>query len=124
MKYILKNIISDPVLFVLFSYKFRISHFLICIVLSLSILNIIQYYKYFNPGYNNEFDLVKKAQKHKDLIIEKTNKILKNKEKWIEFNRINSIIHFILLILALLFNKSSIVSNFINYIFVILLIQQ
>ena len=124
MKDLLNKIISDPILFYLFSYKIRISHSLIGIMLCLGILNIINYYRYFNPGYNYEFDPIKRAEKHEILIIKKTEKILKNKEKWIEFNNINSIVYFILFILAVLFNKSSIVSNLINYLFIILLIQQ
>ena len=124
MKDLLNKIISDPILFHLFSYKIRISHSLIGIMLCLGILNIINFYTYFNPGYNYEFDTIKRAKKHENLIIKKTEKILKNKKKWIEFNNINSIVYFILFILAVLFNKSSMVSNLINYLFIILLIQQ
>ena len=124
MKDLLNYIISDPILFHLFSYKIRISHSLIGIMLCLTILNIINYDKYFKPGYNYEYNSVKRAIRNEELTKLKTKKIKDHKGRWRQFSYINSIIYFILFILAVLFNKSSIVSNLINYLFIILLIQQ
>ena len=122
IKSLIKYIKSDPKFIP--DYKVRLSQFLIGVIVILSIINLNIFYTYFNPGFNFEIKSIERVKKHESLVIKKTKKILENKAEWKIFTFISSIIYFILFILTFFFNKSSLVSDLLNYLFIILLIQQ
>ena len=115
---------SDPVLLKVKPYNFRASHILMLTMLCLGVWNIIYFQKYFYSGLNLRMDIFDRAQRHEELIIRKTKKILNNKIQWERYTLINNIIYGILLLLTVYFNKSAMVGNLINYLFIVLLIQQ
>jgi hypothetical protein len=122
IKNLLKYVKSDPKIIV--GYKIKLSQFLIGLIVILGVINLYIFYTYFNPGFNFEIKSIERVKKHESLIIKKTKKILENKAKWEKYTFISSIIYSILFILIVFLNKSSFVSDLLNYLFIILLIQQ
>ena len=122
IKNLLKYVKSDPKIIV--GYKIKLSQFLIGLIVILGVINLYIFYTYFNPGFNFEIKPIDRVKKHESLIIKKTKKILENKAKWEKYTFISSIIYSILFILIVFLNKSSFVSDLLNYLFIILLIQQ
>ena len=122
IKSLIKYIRSDPIFIP--GYKIRLSQFLISIILLLTIYNLYVFYTFFNPGFNFETNSIKRVEEHKRLVIKKTKDIINNEEKWKVYTFISSIIKFLLLIVTFFFNQSSLVSDLLNYLFIVLLIQQ
>jgi len=122
IKSLLKYIKSDPK--IIPGYNIKLSYFLIGVILILGIINLNIFYTFFNPGFNFETNTIDRVKKHESLVIGKTKKILKNKSEWKKYTFISSIIYSILFILIVFLNKSSLVSDLLNYLFIVLLIQQ
>ena len=122
IKSVIKYIKSDPKFIV--GYKVRLSQFLIGVILILGIINLNIFYTYFNPGFNFETKQIDRVKKHESLVMKKTQKILQNVTEWKRYTFISSIIYSILFILTVFLNKSSLVSDLLNYLFIVLLIQQ
>jgi hypothetical protein len=119
---LLKYIKSDPKFIP--GYKVRLSHFLIYIILLLTIYNLYIFYTFFNPGFNFETNSIKRVEEHKRLVIKKTKDIINNEEEWKVYTFISSIITFLMFIVTVFFHQTSLVSDLLNYLFIVLLIQQ
>ena len=122
IKSVIKYIKSDPKFIV--GYKVRLSQFLIGVILILGIINLNIFYTYFNPGFNFETKPIDRVKKHESLVMKKTQKILQNVTEWKRYSFISSIIYSLLFVVTFFFNKSSLVSDLLNYLFIVLLIQQ
>ena len=122
IKSLLKYVKSDPK--IISGYKVRLSTLLIGIILILAIYNLYLFYKYFHPGFNFKTKSIERVERHKDLVIEKTKKIIEYQLEWKRYTFISSIIYSLLFIMIVFFNKSSLVSDLLNYLFILLLIQQ
>ena len=122
IKDLIRYIKSDPK--IITGHKVQLSTLLIGIILILVIYNLYIFYKYFHPGFNFKTNSVERVKRHEDLIKKKTEKILENVSEWKKYIFISSIIYTLLIILIVFFNKSSLVSDLFNYLFIVLLIQQ
>ena len=122
IKSLIKYIKSDPK--IIPGYKVRLSQYLIGIIILLSIYNLYIFYTFFNPGFNFETNSIKRVQEHKRLVIKKTKDIMNNEEEWITYTFISSIITFLMFIVTVFFHQTSLVSDLLNYLFIVLLIQQ
>ena len=122
IKSLIKYVKSDPK--IIPDYKVRLSQFLIGVIFILGIINLNIFYKYFNPGFNFETNTIDRVKEHESLVMKKTKKILQNVTEWKRYTFISSIIYSILFILTVFLNKSSLVSDLLNYLFIVLLIQQ
>ena len=122
IKNLLKYVKSDPKIIV--GYKIKLSQFLIGLIVILGVINLYIFYTYFNPGFNFETKTIDRVKKHESLVMKKTEKILQNVTEWKRYSFISSIIYSILFILTVFLNKSSLVSDLLNYLFIVLLIQQ
>ena len=122
IKNVIKYVKSDPK--IITGHKVRLSTLLIGIILILGIYNLYIFYNYFNPGFNFETDSIERVKQHQNLIIKKTKKILENISEWKKYTFISSIIYSLLFIIIVFFKKYSLVSDILNYLFIVLLIQQ